>query len=384
MRANNVERHLEEASRAWAMAAIGSKTWDEAVAATGKGGRSEMGLMFSPGESWRARQVNGYLGAPRETTAEYASHWIHRDAWVQATASDPAFLLAGAIRTGSEVLSEKELTRTDFYNDFCREWGGHDIACMHVCDRQDPIAMQTYLSFFRSRGEGLFDPSTKRFLGELWPHVQRAVKTYWRLEKARLAEGAEPGLLELLPMALFVVRADTTLDYANAAGLAFMRSFGGRGAGGRVLTTLPGMTQAEFKEALLQCAKGMSYGCAATVSKNPGTATRLRVNFVPITADPTYSVHWPHSSALVYVDEMDVAQDVRQRLDEFCVKNELTRKESAVLALLIKGMDVPSIAEALDVGYATARTHVAAILAKTNSARQTELLAKAVGASPTP
>lgn len=384
MTANNLQRCLEEASRAWAMAAIGSTTWDEAVAATAKGVRSEMGVMFSPGESWRARQVNGYLGAPKDVTAEYASHWIHRDAWIQASASDPEFQLAGAIKTGSEVISERELTRTDFYNDFCRGWGGHDIACMHVCDGRDPIAMPTYLSFFRSKREGLFDLAERHFLRELWPHVHRAVQTYWRLEKARLTEVAEPGLLGPIPIALFVVRADGALDYANAAGLSFMRSFGGRGAGGRVLITLPGMTHAEFKTALLQCAKGMSYGCAATVSQNPGTATRLRLKFIPIAADPTYSLHWPHSCALIYVDEMDVAKDVRLRLDEFCAKNDLTKRESAVLALLIKGTDVPSIADALGLGYATARTHVASILAKTNSARQTELLAKVVGATPPP
>lgn len=384
MTANSRERRIEEASRAWAMAAIGSATWDDAVAATAKGIQSEMGLMFSPGESWRARQVNGFLGAPREVTAEYASHWIHRDAWIQASASDPAFQLAGSIKTGSEVLSERDLTRTEFYNDFCREWGGHDIACMHVCDRQDPIAMPTYLSFFRSKREGLFDQSTRRFLRELWPHVQRSVKTYWRLEKARLAEVAEPGLLGPIPIALFVVRADGALDYANAEGLSFMRSLGGRGAGGRLLNTLPGMTPAEFKLALHQCAKGLSYGCAATVAQSKEAATRLRINFVPIAADPAYSLHWPHSCALIYVDEMDVAQDLRQRLDEFCVKNDLTKRETAVLALLMRGMDVPSIAEALGFGYATARTHVASILAKTGSARQTELIAKVVGIRPAP
>lgn len=362
------------------MAAIGSGSWDDAVAQTAKGLQTEMGLMFSPGESWKARQINGFLGAPRDVTPEYAEHWIQRDAWILASATDPGFQLAGAVRVGSEVLPERELLRTEFYNDFCRKWGGHDIVSLHVCDARDPIAMPTYLSFHRSKAEGLFDESSKRFLQALWPHIQRSIHAYWRLEGARAAETAEPGLLGPIPSAILVVREDGTIDYANPAGVSVLRNFGERGVGGRALNALPGMTQAELRTALHQCTKGLSYGRTVTATGNDSARTRLHLNFVPIAADPAYSTQWPHSCALISIDQVDVEQDVQQRLQAFSAENGLTRKEAAVLALLIKGVDVPAIADALGLGYATARTHVASIRAKTHSARQTELLAKVLGA----
>ncbi len=361
------------------MAAIGSGTWDEAVAATGKGVKSQMGLMFSPGESWKARQINGFLGAPREVVSEYAAHWIQRDAWMKAAADSGKFRFAGAVLSGNEVLPEKELLRTDFYNDFCRRWGGYDIVSLNICDASDSIALPTYLSFHRSKEEGFFDDTTRRFLLDLWPHIQRAVQTYWRLEKARAYEIA-PGLLEQIPSAVFVVRLDGKLDYANPAGASILRSLGERGSGGRLISALPGIPQAEFKGALHQCTRGLSYGRAATVAKGDGSAVRLHLNFVPVVADPALALHWPNSCALITIDQVDVAWDVQQRLQQFCASKGLTRKESAVLALLIQGLDVPTIADVLRLGYATARTHVASILAKTGCSRQTELLAKVLGA----
>lgn len=378
-KAGKTDSLLESASRAWAMAAIGSGSWDEAIAATGEGVRARMGLMFSPGESWRARQINGFLGAPREVTAEYAAHWIQRDVWIKASSADPEFQFAGSVKAGSDVLTEKALLRTDFYNDFCRRWGGHDIVSLHVCDTRDPIAMPAYLSFYRSKEEGMFGDAAKRFLQDLWPHVQRSIHAYWRLERAKAAEVAEPDLLSPIPSAIFVAREDGMVDYANPAAIAVLRDFAGRGAGQRVLAALPGMTQAELRSALQQCSRGLSYGRTTTAFRRDGSATRLNFSFVPIAGDPAYSLQWPHSCALISIDRVDAAQAVEQQLQAFCVGNALTRKEATVLAMLVKGIDVPTIADSLGLGYATARTHVASILAKTNSARQTELLAKVLG-----
>jgi DNA-binding NarL/FixJ family response regulator len=95
--------------------------------------------------------------------------------------------------------------------------------------------------------------------------------------------------------------------------------------------------------------------------------------------DPVFASLWPNSCALITVDQEDPDKDVQRRLQVFCISYRLSKKESEVLALLIKGWDVPAVADALGLAYSTARTHVASILGKTQSSRQTELLAKVFG-----
>lgn len=379
MSSRNPAFQLAQASQAWAMAAIGSATWDEAVAATAKGLQADGGVIFSPGDRWRARQLAAFHGTLVESSAEYAAHWIHRDAWTLAAKDKPEFQRAGAVAIGSEILPEKALWRTDFYNDFCKPWGTCELVSLKVCDDSDRTALQTHLSFFRNEGDGHFDDSAKRLLLDLWPHIQRAVHTYWRLEKAREAEVTGSGLLDSIPSAIFVLWSNGNVDYANPAGISLLRDFGERGAGERMINTLPGMLHGELRDALCQCSIGLSYGRAAFATNRAGSRVRLRLSFTPIVNDPVFTSLWPNSCALITVDQENADKDVQRRLQLFCVSYRLSKKESEVLALLIKGWDVPAVADALGLAYSTARTHVASILGKTQSSRQTELLAKVFG-----
>jgi DNA-binding NarL/FixJ family response regulator len=57
---------------------------------------------------------------------------------------------------------------------------------------------------------------------------------------------------------------------------------------------------------------------------------------------------------------------------------ELTERERAVLALMVKGMSNAAIAEQLTLSLSTIRTHVSNILAKLGVATRTEAVALAV------
>lgn len=357
------------------MAAIGSGTWDEAVGLTAKGLESGNAVMFSPGNSARARQVVGFHGVTREVMPSYAAQWINQDPWVPPAGSKAEQFLAGATKVGTEFVSSKDLYKTDFYNGFAKPWGGDDIACLKICDVHDPVAVETHVSFFRSRDQRPFDHSSTRFLLDLWPHIRRAVQTYWRLDGARSGEVAQPNLLDRLPCAVLVLRRDGWVDYMNASALALMREHDVRGCGARKLATLPGMDAAELKQALENCHATRSSGRVAQAVKS-GSAKRLRINFVPVLDDPSFSTSWPKACALVTIDSADLRDDARARIEEFSALHGLTRKEVEVLDWLLRGKSVPEIAQRMSVGYATTRTHVGSLLLKTGCVRQTELLSK--------
>jgi DNA-binding NarL/FixJ family response regulator len=80
-----------------------------------------------------------------------------------------------------------------------------------------------------------------------------------------------------------------------------------------------------------------------------------------------------NAACVVFVSDPDVAGET----DEGLLRRlyTLTRAESKVAALLVRGNDVKAVSEQLEVSLNTTRTHVKRVLRKTNTRRQAELVA---------
>lgn len=367
-----------QAASAWVKAGLGTGSWDRALALTAKGINVETAVLFSPAESVTAGEITGMVGAARGMMPLYAAEWAHRDPWTIAARKAGAFEHAGLAKLGRLVVPHKELLKTDFYNEFGRHWGGDDIACLKVCDEKDTLAVETHLSFFRGNGQQLFEEDVTRYLMDLWPHIQRAIHSFCRLEAAREEHMARPKLLERVPSGVFVLRTNGWIDYMNAAALSLVTDLNVKMVNPRRFRTLPGIEDNRFQELLRVCTQGLGENASATVSKR-GTPVRLRWSFMPIREDPAYSCIWPHACALVTVERVEVAENIKGLLADFAAQHNLTNRESEVLMKLAKGRDLPTAARDLGMGYATVRSHVASILAKTGCTRQTELLAMVLG-----
>lgn len=373
-----VLRIQRQAALAWSQAALGTGSWDQALAITAKGIDVETAVLFSPAESVTAGEINGMIGAARGMMPLYAAEWAHRDPWTIAAREAGAFERAGLAKLGRLVLPRSELLKTDFYNDFGRHWGGDDIACLKVCDVSDTVSAETHLSFFRGNGQPLFEDEVTRYLMDLWPHIQRAVHSFYRLGAAREGRMAQPKLLEHVPSGVFVLRANGWVDYMNPAAVGLVTDLNVRMINSRRLRTLPGMQDSQLHAWLRMCTQGIGSNTAVTAS-SCGQPVRLRWNFLPIRDDPVFSCIWPNACALVTVERVEVAENVKGLLADFASEHRLTNRESEVLMSLAQGRDLPRVARDLGMGYATVRTHVASILAKTECTRQTELMAKVLG-----
>lgn len=374
-RVMRIQRH---AAQAWSQAGLGTGSWEDALALTAKGINVETAVLFSPAESVTAGEVTGLIGAAEGMLPLYAAEWAHRDPWTNAARKAGAFERAGLAKLGRVVLPQSELLKTDFYNDFGRHWGGDDIACLKVCDASDPVSAETHLSFYRGNGQPLFENEVTRYLMDLWPHIQRAVHSFYRLGVAREGGMAQPKLLEHVPSGVFVLRANGWVDYMNPAAVALVTDLNVGLISAKRLRMLPGMQESQLHAWLLMCTRGTGNNMAVTVSRR-GQPVRLRWSFLPIRDDPVFSCIWPNACALVTVERVEVAENVKGLLAEFAAAHRLTTRESEVLMSLAQGRDLPRVARDLGIGYATVRTHVVSILTKTECTRQTELMAKVLG-----
>jgi len=68
-----------------------------------------------------------------------------------------------------------------------------------------------------------------------------------------------------------------------------------------------------------------------------------------------------------------------ERTDLFARANQLSRRETEVLALVLRGMDTRAIADELVIAHSTTEDHLKALLAKTGSTSRHQILARALG-----
>jgi len=68
-----------------------------------------------------------------------------------------------------------------------------------------------------------------------------------------------------------------------------------------------------------------------------------------------------------------------ERVDLFARSNRLTRRETEVLTLALRGLDTRAMAEELLIAHSTTEDHLKALLAKTGASSRHQLLARALG-----
>jgi DNA-binding CsgD family transcriptional regulator len=100
---------------------------------------------------------------------------------------------------------------------------------------------------------------------------------------------------------------------------------------------------------------------------------RLSIQLAPIMPSSGWRSVAPAGSAVaLFVSDGDAARS--RLLVAFAARYGLTRMESRVLAEIITGQGLPHVAETLQIGATTARSHLQKIFLKTGTAKQAELV----------
>ena len=278
----------------------------------------------------------------------------------------------GDVIASHRLLDEADLVRHKYYNEFLKRYGFFASvgAVLEVRERE-----LTTVTILRDRGPGTFRKDEERYLARVAPHLRNVYRVEQRFAAARSARAVLAEVLDRLPTAVIALDPELRVVLANGAaerllagGDGIRRSqgavvIGDQGAARSLRQAVAGLARALKGE-------GAAAGCAFLIARpsflRPYTATAIPVR--PIV--PRGAAGNACCLLLVEDPEEQVMPPERRLMDIW----GLTEAEARVAALLAAGHAPREVAGTLQVSFNTVRTHLQRIFAKTDTARQGELI----------
>lgn len=271
----------------------------------------------------------------------------------------------------SELVDDEELLGSRIYREWAAPQGFRDTL-LTVLARQE--TRMAFLGLTRALEQRRYDSSDQVVMRLIAPHVQRAIQIsdlieYRTLERASLAE-----VVDALSTATIVIERSRRVVHANRAGRELLDRkepiairngllVFPTGAQPAILSTDRALTGPTVPETMtIRGGNGRDYVLAV-----------LPLQSGQFTADvPDRLAVFVHARAPV----APIAPEIWAELFR------LTGGELRVLNALVEGQTPTEIAENYGIARSTVKTHIDNLFAKTNTARQTDLVKLALGAIP--
>jgi DNA-binding CsgD family transcriptional regulator len=295
----------------------------------------------------------------------YQEYFVTINPWL---AGDP--FRRGVVAVGERILNDRELVRTEFYNDFLRpkDW----FYSCGVLTAQDQ-SMTSEISAIRSRRAGSFTSNEVALFEYLAPHLRCAVRIHNRIAGLESGLNAATGALDRLPTGIAAVNSDAKVILTNRAADAILKLEDG-------LTSRDGLRAASRQETA-RLRNAIAAACMQRDSGIPRAETVIQVHR-PSGSKPFEVLVYPlpsHSSlrvgraaaALFITDPEDGAPLESRALHELF---GLTPAEIRLSIALVNGKSVEEYAHEAGISSNTARTYVKRIYSKTGVRRQSELV----------
>jgi DNA-binding CsgD family transcriptional regulator/PAS domain-containing protein len=276
----------------------------------------------------------------------------------------PMIMLAELDQTGSifDNIDEEEFLETRFYREWCAPQGYYDMIGGLIARRVDEVGTVSVLG---TKARGRFSAADIEMMNLVAPQVRRAATLAGLLGHRSVVTDGLEAIMDALPTAVFLTGKSGNLLRANAAADALLSD------GKIVQKTDAGLilVNPASDRALRDAMVGASRKpVLITVPKGDGNMLSAAV-FSPDDAGATRAI-------LINEPKADLPAHGKHLVQAF----GLTPRELAVLMPMLQGSSPAEIADQLGVGMATVRTHVARLLDKTGTERQSDLILKVMGA----
>lgn len=290
-----------------------------------------------------------------------------------STTPDPHAYMATwqpKVVTDADWLTQGELHRTEYFNDFMRPQDIGSFMIIRLWARDLEVCA---LTVNRPRSKVRFSRDHLDFGERLRPHIRRAFDLTERLSDIGFLSPAADAALDQSPHAVFILNGGGRVRRTNrAADQLLARQMGLRLVEGRLRATSAAV--ARRLEALIGAATTSDPSLRTGGSmalRVLGKRSPLSVTVAPVQAErsPVFG-HAP--SAIVTISDPDAQAELT--VAQLRALFGFTPAEARVAMTLLGGATTRQAAERLGVSFHTVRHQIQSMLEKTGAARQADLL----------
>jgi DNA-binding CsgD family transcriptional regulator len=277
---------------------------------------------------------------------------------------------AGAIVLGRAILPKPTLLRTAMYRQYLAPRGIQEIVRLDILS--DGRHSQS-IALARPWASGPFTSDELAFARALMPHLQRVATLHAHIEGTTAIARTAIDALEGAQAPLLLLDANGRVIHANAEADRLLREADGLSAGRDGLRAATPALSARLRGVLVR---------AAGSSGTPGVSGALHLRrqsgkpdlvLVAIPARPrSFDLDIGRASVVVQITDplARATPDPAILADAF----DLTPSEAILATDLLCGLSVGEVATRRRRSVATVRSHLASLLAKTGTARQSDLV----------
>ena len=278
----------------------------------------------------------------------------------------------GKAQLGCEIVPLDEFERSAFYNEFGKQVGMCQVLASIVSRRDDSVDA---ITFFRSVKDAPFTVNDVRLLDIFIPHIRRSMQFDMKLQTMRAQTGALQHSLDAMRSAIVLLNQKGGVIFLNAAAEHLIRRRG-------ELFIIRGRLRAKAHhdasklEGLTRNATGANgrrpLGGAVAIQAAHDDAP-LQVLATPIPVDaPVMLINDLRAVALLVIH--DPSEETYVPVEIVANLFGLTSAEARLVLALSNGRTLKEFSEEARVSQNTARTHLRSVFAKTNTAKQSDIV----------
>lgn len=297
---------------------------------------------------------------------EYAERFHAYDIWMQRGYSLGLFV-PGNVFTSDDLLPRDEFLASVFYREFLTKQDIRDLCCAVLHDGREPDLPIVNIAIYRPHDRPLFDADAKALLGALARHLREASRIGFRIATLKHDLDAMQNMMDSIAPALVLLDAQGQVVSLNRPARTIIEHGDGIGLANRRLV-IPNASGRGF--ASLLCPDGAQAPLLRLA--RPSGKSAYWVARVPL--PPSGETPPDSRRACVALTLHDSAAAGEIDGASFARMHGLSKAETRLLGMLMAHDTLPSIAQALDLSINTVRSQLRAVLEKTGTHRQTELL----------
>lgn len=352
-------------------ATFGSGSWDEVPLALSRAFPGSFGILYNM--NFPEKRLN-FLSIQNTDPAfvdSYGAHFAYINPWAGYWSA----IRRSVVAASEDVFPARSFARSEFYNDWLLPQNKAEAAAgmKIVGERDEAVYLLLHFPLAKS---GHYDKAGVEILNRVRGNLERSVNLARHLRLDVEAALADTALIARSRSAAFVVTGDRRLCDANAEAERLLSTGEGVGVRNGRCHLMDKDADARFGTALEKLIAGMPTDVSRIAFRTAAGAWQVSLAALPVPDGPSAvaSLLPPRPMVLVLVTDLRPQAVTAGDLAVLAHLFALTPAEITFCRRLLRGDSVAEAAERLSLTEGTARTRLKAILHKTGTTRQGQLM----------